>query len=97
MKSCVITGVARTAVGKYLGSLKTVEAQDLGAAVLIEAAKRSNIELDQIDQVIMGDVYGYTPNVARCASLLAGIPESTPAYVVDRQCCLLYTSPSPRD
>ena len=86
MKSCVITGVARTAVGRYLGSLKTVEAQDLGAAVLIEAAKRSNIGLNQIDQVIMGDVYGYTPNVARCASLLAGIPESTPAYVVDRQC-----------
>jgi len=46
MKSCVITGAARTAVGRYLGSLKTVEAQDLGAAVLIEAAKRSNIELN---------------------------------------------------
>lgn len=86
MKKCVITGAARTAVGAYLGSLKTVEAQDLAAVVLKEAAKRSSIQLDQIDQVIMGDVYGYTPNVSRCASLLAGIPESTPAYTVDRQC-----------
>jgi acetyl-CoA C-acetyltransferase len=86
MKTCVITAAARTAVGGYLGSLKTVEAQDLGAAVLKEAARRSQLSLDQVDQVIMGDVYGYTPNVARCASLIAGIPEETPAYTVDRQC-----------
>ncbi len=86
MTNCVITSATRTAVGGYLGSLKTVEAQDLASAVLKEAAKKSNINLDQIDQVVMGDVYGYTPNVARCASLIAGIPESTPAYTVDRQC-----------
>jgi acetyl-CoA C-acetyltransferase len=86
VKNIVITGAARTAVGGYLGSLKTVEAQDLASAVLKEAAKRSNISLEQVEQVVMGDVYGYTPNVARCASLVAGIPESTPAYSVDRQC-----------
>lgn len=86
MKSCVITGAARTAVGGYLGSLKTVEAQDLAAAVLKEAAGRSGIALEQVDQVVMGDVYGYTPNVARCAALIAGVPEQTPAYTVDRQC-----------
>ena len=86
MKNLVITGAARTAVGAYLGSLKTVEAQDLGAAVIKEAALRSGISLDQLNQVIMGDVYGYTPNVARCAALLAGVPEEVPAYTVDRQC-----------
>ena len=86
MKNLVITGAARTAVGAYLGSLKTVEAQDLGAAVIKEAALRSGISLDQLYQVIMGDVYGYTPNVARCAALLAGVPEEVPAYTVDRQC-----------
>lgn len=85
-RNLVITGAARTAVGKYLGSLKTVEAQDLGAAAIREAAKRGGISLDQIEQVIMGDVYGYTPNVARCASLMAGVPEETPAYSADRQC-----------
>ncbi len=86
MRKCVITGAARTAVGGYLGSLKTVEAQDLCAAVIKEAAVRGGIRTAQIDEVIMGDVYGYTPNVARCAALLAGVPESVPAHSVDRQC-----------
>lgn len=86
MKNLVITGAARTAVGAYLGSLKTVEAQDLCAAVIKEACKRSGIGVEQLDEVIMGDVYGYTPNVARCAALLAGVPIETPAYSVDRQC-----------
>lgn len=86
MNSCVITSAVRTPVGSYLGSLKTVEAQDLAAHVLKEAAKRSGITGEQVDQVIMGEVYGYTPNVARCASLVAGIPEEVPAYTVDRQC-----------
>lgn len=86
MRKCVITSAARTAVGGYLGSLKTVEAQDLGAAVIRCAAERSSVSLDQLDQVIMGDVYGYTPNVSRCAALMAGVPERIPAYSVDRQC-----------
>lgn len=86
MNKCVITGAARTAVGGYLGSLSSVEAQDLGAAVIREVAARSGISLNQVDEVILGDVYGYTPNVARCAALLAGVPEETPAYTVDRQC-----------
>jgi acetyl-CoA C-acetyltransferase len=86
MKTCVITGAARSAVGAYLGSLKTVEAQDLMASVIRETAKRSRIELNQLDEVITGDVYGYTPNVSRCAALLAGVPEEVPAYTVDRQC-----------
>lgn len=86
MQDIVITSAARTPVGAYLGSLKTVEAQDLGALVIKEAARRSHIGLDQLDQVVFGDVYGYTPNVARCAALLAGVPEEVPAYSVDRQC-----------
>jgi acetyl-CoA C-acetyltransferase len=86
MKKVVITSAARTAVGAYLGSLKTVEAQTLGADVIKEAAKRSGIELNQLEQVVMGDVYGYTPNVSRCAALIAGVPEEVPAYTVDRQC-----------
>ncbi|MDR3225195.1 MAG: thiolase family protein [Clostridiales Family XIII bacterium] len=86
MKTCVITGAARTAVGGYLGSFKTVEAQELAAAVIKEAARRSDISLEAPDQVIFGDVYGYTPNVSRCAALIAGIPIETPAFSVDRQC-----------
>lgn len=86
MQDVVITSAVRTPVGAYLGSLKTVEAQDLAAAVIKEAAARANVPLDQLDQVILGDVYGYTPNVARCAALLAGVPVEVPAYTVDRQC-----------
>ncbi|WP_312281337.1 thiolase family protein [Oscillibacter sp.] len=86
MKQLVITGAARSAVGGYLGSLKTVEAQDLGAAAIQAAAARGGISLEQVDEVIFGDVYGYTPNVARCAALVAGVPEETPAFTVDRQC-----------
>lgn len=86
MKKCVITSAARTPVGAYLGSLKTVEAQTLGALVIRTAAERSGIALDQLEQVVMGDVYGYTPNVSRCAALIAGVPEAVPAYSVDRQC-----------
>lgn len=86
MEDIVITSAVRTPVGAYLGSLKTVEAQDLGALVIKEAAKRSSIGLEQLEQVVFGDVYGYTPNVARCAALLAGVPEEVPAYSVDRQC-----------
>lgn len=86
MKQLVITGATRSAVGGYLGSLKTVEAQDLGAAAIQAAAARGGISLEQVDEVIFGDVYGYTPNVARCAALMAGVPEETPAFTVDRQC-----------
>ena len=86
MRNCVITSACRTPVGKYLGSLKDMEAQDLGALVIKDAARRSGIGLEDFDQIIMGDVYGYTPNVARCAALLAGVPVETPAYTVDRQC-----------
>ncbi len=86
MKQLVITGAARSAVGGYLGSLKTVEAQYLGAAAIQAAAARGGVTLEQVDEVIFGDVYGYTPNVARCAALMAGVPEETPAFTVDRQC-----------
>ena len=86
MTKCVITAAARTAVGGYLGSLKTVEAGDLAAAVLKAAMERSCIQSTDVDEVILGEVYGYTPNVARCATLLAGMPESVPAFTVDRQC-----------
>ncbi len=85
MKQCVITGAARTAVGAYLGSLKTVRAMDLGAAVINEAINRSGITKDMIDQTIFGEVMG-TGNLARSASLAAGLPETVPAYTVDRQC-----------
>lgn len=86
MIKCVITSAVRTAVGGYLGSLKTVPAEELGKLVLEEVIKRSGIEADKIDQVIMGDVLSHVPNLARVSALLAGYGVEVPAYTVDRQC-----------
>jgi len=86
MKKVVITGAVRTAVGGYLGSLKTVPAYKLGALVIEEAIKRGQIEKEDVDQVIMGDVLSKTPNLARVSLLVAGLDESVPGFSVDRQC-----------
>lgn len=86
MKKCVITGAVRTAVGGYLGSLKTIPAYELGSLVLNEAAKRSKLDKSSVDQIIMGDVLSKTPNLARVSALLAGFDESIPGFSVDRQC-----------
>jgi len=86
MKEVVVTGACRTAVGKYLGTLKDIEPQEYAAHVVKEAAKRSKIGLDEPQELIFGEVFGYTPNIARCAGLLAGVPIETPAHTIDRQC-----------
>jgi acetyl-CoA C-acetyltransferase len=86
MSSCVITSAVRTAVGAYLGSLKTVPDHDLLYPVLEEAIKRSGIQKSDVKQIVMGSVVSATPNVARVAGLLAGFDIETPAYSVDRQC-----------
>ena len=88
MEKCVITAAARTAVGSYLGSLKTVPVQNLSAAVINEVILRSKLEKSDIEEVIMGQVFGDSEasNVARVASLLAGLPETVPAFTVNRQC-----------
>lgn len=86
MSKCVITGAVRTAVGGYLGSLKTVPPEELGKLVLEEVIKRSGIEADKVDQVVMGDVLSHVPNLARVSALLAGYGIEVPAFSVDRQC-----------
>lgn len=86
MSNVVITSAVRTAVGGYLGSLKTVPAEDLAKPVLEEVLIRSGITPDSVDHVILGDVLSHVPNIARVASLKAGYNIETPAYTVDRQC-----------
>lgn len=86
MKACVITSAVRTAVGGYLGSLKTVPAQHLAKSVLQEVLSRSGITAADVDQIILGEVVGTTPNIARVSGLLAGFSEEIPAFTVDRQC-----------
>jgi acetyl-CoA C-acetyltransferase len=85
---CVICSATRTAVGSYLGSLKTVTPDHLAAIVIKEAVKRSNLAPHQVGRVIMGNVLpnSEAPNIARIGALLAGMPEETPAFSVDMQC-----------
>ncbi len=86
MNQCVITSAVRTPVGRYLGGLKTVPTEVLASEVLKEAVRRSAISMDQVDEIILGEVVGTTPDVARAAALLAGFPASTPGYTIDCQC-----------
>lgn len=81
----IVSGV-RTAIGKYGGSLKSVPAHTLAAAVIREAVRRSGVEC--IDEVILGEVRQSTEasNIARCALLEAGLPESVPGFTVNRLC-----------
>ncbi len=88
MEHCVITSAARTAVGSYLGTLKTVPPDQLAAIVIKEAVARSALAPEQVDRVVLGHVLSNAeaPNIARVSALLAGLPEATPAFTVDMQC-----------
>ena len=84
----VIVSGARTAVGKYGGSLKDTSAIDMGARVVREAVKRAGIGPEAVDEVIIGQVGSWGENgfLARSISLKAGLPNETTAYSVNRQC-----------
>ena len=83
----VIVSGARTAVGKYGGSLKDTSAIDMGALVVREAVKRAGIGPETVDEVIIGQVGSWGENgfLARSISLKAGLPNETTAYSVNRQ------------
>ncbi len=88
MEDIVIVSSVRTAIGRYGGSLRDVQPQELAALVLREAVSRARLEPADVDEVILGHVIpnGETPNIARQAALLADFPIETPAYTLDRQC-----------
>ena len=87
-KKVVIAGACRTAIGKMGGVLSTVPAVDMGSIVIKEALKRAGVPADQADHVYMGCVIqaGLGQNVARQASLNAGLPIETPAVTVNVVC-----------
>jgi acetyl-CoA C-acetyltransferase len=85
----VITSAARTAVGRYGGSLKDQPPTDLGALATKTALERSGIEPDQVDQVVFGNVIHSAPEdmyMARVVAMKAGIPQEVPAFTVNRLC-----------
>lgn len=87
-RDVVILGAARSAIGRFGGSLSTVSAPALGAAALAAALARANIAPDQVDEVYMGNVLaaGLGQAPARQAALQAGIPASVGATAVNKVC-----------
>ena len=87
-KRIVLAGACRTAIGKMGGALSTVPAKDLGAIVIKEALNRAGVKAEDVDEVIMGCVIqaGLGQNVARQASLAAGLPVEVPALTLNIVC-----------
>ena len=87
-KSVVITSAVRTAIGKFRGSLKNMQGHELGSVVIKESIKRSNLKLNDVDELIIGQVLtGATgQNPARQAAILAGLPIEKTAYVINQVC-----------
>ena len=88
MRDVVIVEACRTAVGKFGGTLKPLQAEDLALAVMQGALERSGIDPKEINEVIMGQCRqsSDSSNIARVAALRAGIPEAAPANTVMCAC-----------
>lgn len=84
----IIVSAVRSPIGTFGGSLRNISSGHLASLVIKEAIKRASIQPEQVDEVIMGEVRQTTEssNVARVAALRAGIPETTPAFTVNRLC-----------
>ena len=88
MEDIVIVSAARTAVGKFGGSLAGIAATELGSLVIKEVLARAKLGNDQIGEVIMGQVLaaGAGQNPARQALLKSGIDKITPALTINAVC-----------
>ena len=84
----VIVAAARTAVGKFGGTLAATPAAELGAAVIQELLKRSKLSGEQIDEVILGQVLtaGVGQNPARQSVIKSGLPKAVPAMTINKVC-----------
>ncbi|MBN8235249.1 thiolase family protein [Halobacillus kuroshimensis] len=84
----VIVSAVRTPVGRYGGSLRNESSGHLASHAIKGAVSTAGLKGDDISEVILGEVRQTTEssNVARVASLRAGIPESSPAYTINRLC-----------
>ncbi|MEO3800474.1 thiolase family protein [Nonomuraea sp. B1E8] len=89
MTEVYLVGGVRTPMGRYGGALADVRPDDLAALVVGEAVRRSGAGPEAFDEVILGAANQAgedNRNVARMATLLAGLPATTPAYTVNRLC-----------
>ena len=87
-KNIVITSAVRTAIGTFHGSLKNMQAHELGSIVVKEAMNKSNLQPSDIDELIMGQVLtgAAGQNPARQAAIQAGLPIEKTAYIINQVC-----------
>ena len=88
MKEIVLAGAVRTAMGSFGGTLASTPAAQLGSIVIKEALNRAGVKPEMVDEVIMGCVIqaGLGQNVARQASIYAGIPQEVPSFTINNVC-----------
>lgn len=88
MTEVVIVSAKRTAVGKFGGAFKTVSPVELGQVAVRGALADANLDANLVDEVILGNVLGagQGQNVARQVSIAAGIPETVPAFTINKVC-----------
>ena len=88
MQPIVIVSGSRTAMGSFQGSLSSLTAPELGAAVIRESLQRAGVQADQVDEVIMGCVLpaGLKQGPARQAMRLAGLPDHVGATTINKIC-----------
>lgn len=88
MQDVVIVAATRTAIGSFQGSLASVSAVDLGAAVIRQLLEQTGLDATQVDEVIMGQVLtaGAGQNPARQAAIKAGLPHAVPAMTLNKVC-----------
>ena len=88
MEDIVIVGAARSAIGKFGGSLARMPASDLGAHVMRKLLERSGVKPEQVSEVILGQVLaaGVGQNPARQAAIKAGLPDMIPAMTINKVC-----------
>ena len=88
MTEIVIVSAARTAVGKFGGTLAKISGPELGAVAIRGALERAKVEASQVSQVIMGEVLcaGLGQNPARQAAIKAGLPYEIPAMTINMVC-----------
>ncbi|WP_042298871.1 acetyl-CoA C-acetyltransferase [Paraburkholderia kururiensis] len=88
MIDVVIVSAARTAVGKFGGTLAKIAAPELGSKVIVAALERAGVKPEQVSEVIMGQVLaaGSGQNPARQSSIRAGLPTAVPAMTINKVC-----------
>ena len=88
MREVVIVSAARTPIGSFGGSLKTIPTRKLGAIAIKAAVERAGIKPEMVEEVIMGAVLqgGLGQNVARQMTLDAGLPIEVPAMTINKVC-----------